>query len=220
MRLLNPKILGIRLSMLLYLYRRRLRAHPAGELLAGAGVAIGVALVFGVLLANASLTGAAVRKLIHGLAGSARYALRGRSAQGFDERTAAAAGRLSGVQVAAPVLRENVTLHSPRGAEAVQLIGVTPSLEALGGVPAQELEAGGALLESAASGCPPGWRARSACTPAIGSLWRATATQCAALRRRARGAERGGGAGLDRRAAPWRSRCSKSPRRSPGAWDA
>jgi putative ABC transport system permease protein len=145
-RPLNPKILGIRLSMLLYLYRRRLRAHPAGELLAGAGVAIGVALVFGVLLANASLTGAA-GKLIHGLAGSARYALVGRSAQGFDERTAEAAGRLPGVQVAAPVLRENVTLRSPRGAEAVQLIGVTPSLEALGGIPAQELEAGGALLQ-------------------------------------------------------------------------
>jgi putative ABC transport system permease protein len=143
---LNPRILGIRLSMLLYLYRRRLRAHPAGELLAGSGVAIGVALVFGVLLANASLTGAA-GKLIHGLAGSARFALVARSAQGFDERTAEAAGRLPGVQVAAPVLRENVTLSSSRGAEAVQLIGVTPSLEALGGVPAQELEAGGTLLK-------------------------------------------------------------------------
>lgn len=146
MRPLNPRILGIRLSMLLYLYRRRLRAHPAGELLAGAGVAIGVALVFGVLLANASLTGAA-GKLIHGLAGSARLELVGRSAQGFDARTAQAAGRLPGVQVAAPVLRENVTLRSPRGEEAVQLIGVTPSLEALGGIPAQELEAGGKLLQ-------------------------------------------------------------------------
>jgi putative ABC transport system permease protein len=143
---LNPKILGIRLSMLLYLYRRRLRAHPAGELLAGSGVAIGVALVFGVLIANASLTSAA-GKLIHGLAGSARFALVARSAEGFDERTAEAAGRLPGVQVAAPVLRENVTLSGPRGVEAVQLIGVTPSLEALGGVPAQELEAGGALLK-------------------------------------------------------------------------
>ena len=81
-----------------------------------------------------------------GSPGSARFALVARSAQGFDERTAAAR-RLPGVQVAAPVLRENVTLRSPRGEEAVQLIGVTPSLEALGGVPAQELEAGGALLK-------------------------------------------------------------------------
>ncbi len=146
MRPLNPKILGIRLTMLLYLYRRRLRAHPAGELLAGSGVAIGVALVFGVLIANASLTSAA-GKLIHGLAGSARFALVARSAQGFDEQIAEAAGRLPGVQVAAPVLRENVTLSGSRGEEAVQLIGVTPSLEALGGLSAQELEAGGTLLK-------------------------------------------------------------------------
>jgi len=146
MKALNPRIVGIRVSMLLYLYRRRLRAHPAGELLAGGGVAIGVALVFGVLLANASLTGSAGR-LIHGLAGSARFALTARSAQGFDEGLAEAAGRLPGVQVAAPVLRENATLSSPRGEEAVQLIGVTPSLEALGGLEAQELEAGGTLLK-------------------------------------------------------------------------
>jgi putative ABC transport system permease protein len=143
---LNPKLLGIRLSMLLYLYKRRLRAHPAGELLAGSGVAIGVALVFGVLIANASLTSAA-GKLIHGLSGSARFALVARSAQGFDERIATAAGKLPGVQVAAPVLRENVTLSSQKnGSEAVQLVGVTPSVEALGGLPPQELEAGGALL--------------------------------------------------------------------------
>jgi putative ABC transport system permease protein len=143
---LNPRILGIRLSMLLYLYRRRLRAHPVAELLAGSGVAIGVALVFGVLLANASLTSSAGR-LIHGLAGSARFALVARSAQGFDQRIAEAAGRLPGVRVAAPMLRENVTLISPRREEAVQLIGVTPSLEALGGVATQELEAGAPLLK-------------------------------------------------------------------------
>jgi putative ABC transport system permease protein len=145
-RPLNPRILGIRLSMLLYLYRRRLRAHPVGELLAGGGVAIGVALVFGVLLANASLT-SSEGQLVHGLAGSARFALVARSAQGFDERLAQRAGSLPGVQVAAPVLRENVTLRSPRGEEAVQLIGVTPSLEALGGAATQELDAGEQLLE-------------------------------------------------------------------------
>ncbi len=147
MRPLNPKLLGIRASMLLYLYKRRLRAHPASELLAGSGVAIGVALVFGVLIANASLTSAA-GKLIHGLSGSARFELVARSAQGFDERTATAAGKLPGVQVAAPVLRENVTLSSKKkGEEAVQLVGVTPSIEALGGLPPQELEAGGSLLQ-------------------------------------------------------------------------
>src|ERR1700722_1680189 len=144
---MNPRIRGIRLSMLLYLYRRRLRAHPVGELLAGSGVAIGVALVFGVLLANASLTSSA-GDLVHGLAGSARYALVDRSSQGFDERLAERAGSLPGVQVAAPILRENVTLIGPSGKqEAVQLIGVTPSLEALGGVATQQYAAATVLLK-------------------------------------------------------------------------
>lgn len=143
---MNPKILGVRLDMLLYLYRRRLRAHPLAELLAGSGVAIGVALVFGVLLANASLTSSADR-LIHGLTGSARYELTARSSQGFGEALVAKVGELEGVQVATPVLRENVTLTGPGGQQAVQLIGVTPSIESLGGVATQELGAGTVLLK-------------------------------------------------------------------------
>jgi putative ABC transport system permease protein len=142
----NPRILGVRLSMLLYLYRRRLRAHPAGELLAGAGIAIGVALVFGVLLANASLESSA-SKLIHGLTGSARYALVARSTQGFDQSLAEQAGNLPGVRVAAPVLRENVTLTGSRGSqEAVALIGVSPSIESLGGSATQQYASATALL--------------------------------------------------------------------------
>jgi len=152
---MNPKILGIRVSMLLYLYRRRVRAHPVAELLAGGGVAIGVALVFGVLLANSSLTSSAA-KLIHGLTGSARYALVARSAEGFDERLAARAGDLPGVQVAAPVLRENVTLIGPRGEEAVQLIGVSPSVEALGGAAGQEYGAAATALLRGGLGLPSG----------------------------------------------------------------
>jgi putative ABC transport system permease protein len=126
--------------MLLFLYRRRLRAHPIQELLAGGGVAIGVALVFGVLLANTSLT-ASARELVRGLAGSARYELLARSSQGFDEHLVEEAGNLPGVQVASPLLRQNVTLSGPHGEEAVQLIGVTQSLEALGGVATQNLGA-------------------------------------------------------------------------------
>ncbi len=145
-RALNPKIFGVRLDMLLYLYRRRLRAHPVAELLAGSGVAIGVALVFGVLLANASLTSSA-SQLIHSLAGSARVELTARSPRGFDEGLVQRVGELEGVQVAAPVLRENVTLIGPHGEQAIQLIGVTPSLEALGGVATQELGAVSPLLK-------------------------------------------------------------------------
>jgi putative ABC transport system permease protein len=143
---MNPKVLGVRLDMLAFLYVRRVRAHPLAEALAGGGVAIGVALVFGVLLANASLTSSAGR-LIDGLAGSARFQLAARSAAGMPERVVEQVGELEGVQVAAPVLRENVTLIGPRGARAVQLIGVTPSLEDLGGATTQQLAAGSQLLK-------------------------------------------------------------------------
>jgi putative ABC transport system permease protein len=144
---LKQRILGLRLSMLFLQYKRRLRAHVAGELLAGAGVAIGVALVFGTLVANASLTSSA-SKLVHGLTGSAKFALVARSSQGFDEGVAAQAGNLPGVQVAASVLRENVTLIGPRGKqEAVTLIGVSPSVESLGGSATQQYASATALLQ-------------------------------------------------------------------------
>lgn len=143
---MSPRIAGIRLDMLLYLYRRRVRAHPLAELLAGSGVAVGVALVFGVLLANSSLTSSA-SGLIHALAGNARYELIARSSQGVSERVVREAGELEAVQVASPVLRENVTLRGAGGEQAVQLIGLSPSLEALGGAWAQQLNAGAALLK-------------------------------------------------------------------------
>jgi putative ABC transport system permease protein len=154
-RVLNPRIFGVRLSMLLYLHKRRLRAHPVGELLAGSGVAVGVALVFGVLLANASLTSSA-GQLVHGLTGSARFALVARSSQGFDQHLAEEAGALPGVQVAAPILRENVTLIGAHSQEAVQLIGVSPSLESLGGAASQEYGADATALLQGGLGLPAG----------------------------------------------------------------
>jgi putative ABC transport system permease protein len=150
----NPKIFGVRLTMLLFLYRRRLRAHPMQELLAGAGIAVGVALVFGVLLANASLT-SSVEKLVHGLSGSARLTLVARSSDGFPEQLTGTVRRLSGVQVATPVLRENMAISGPHGRQAIQLIGVSPSLASLGGIAQQEL-GNGALLLSGGLGLPAG----------------------------------------------------------------
>ena len=153
MRILNPKIRGVRLGMFLFLYRKRVRAHPIQELLAGGGVAIGVALVFGTLMANASLTNSA-RELVHGLAGSAKLQLSARSSQGFESGLAEAAGKLPGVLVGSPLLRENVTLIGPRGRQqAVQLIGATASLEELGGVSTQDLGAAN-VLRSGGVGLP------------------------------------------------------------------
>jgi putative ABC transport system permease protein len=148
----NPKIFGVRLTMLLFLYRRRLRAHPLQELLAGAGIAVGVALVFGVLLANSSLT-SSVSKLVRGLSGSARIALVARSPAGFPEQLTGTVRQLPGVQIATPVLRQNMTISGPHGRQAIQLIGVSPTLASLGGIAQQEL-GNGALLLSGGLGLP------------------------------------------------------------------
>jgi putative ABC transport system permease protein len=140
--------------MLVFLYRRRLRAHPVQELLAGAGIAIGVSLVFGVLLANAGLT-SSTERLVRALSGSARLSLRARSPAGFPERLTDRVRALPGVQVATPVLREDVTVQGRAGQQAVQLIGVAPSLASLGGISQQEL-GNGALLLSGGLGLPGG----------------------------------------------------------------
>lgn len=128
---LNPAIAGLRMSMLVHLYRVRLRSHAVQELLAGSGIAVGVALVLGVLVANASLTGSA-GELVHQLIGSARLQLAARSQDGFPEELYATSRHLPGVRAAAPVLRENVAVIGPRGRESVQLLGVTPSVASLG----------------------------------------------------------------------------------------
>jgi putative ABC transport system permease protein len=146
-RLVNPPLMGMRASMMLFLYRRRLRAHPVQELLAGAGIAVGVALVFGVLLANASLTSSA-SDLVHGLIGSARLSLSARSPSGFPEALTERVRSLPGVQAATPVLRQSATIVGPKGRERVQLIGVAPSLAALGGLATQQLQAGSPMLSS------------------------------------------------------------------------
>ena len=141
-RVLNPAIAGVRLSMLAHLYMVRLRSHGAQELLAGSGIAVGVALVLGVLVANASLTNSAA-ELVHEVVGSARIELSARSPEGFPESLATGTSRLPGVRVASSVLRENVAIVGPRGRDAVELLGVTPTVGELGGLEARKLRAGG-----------------------------------------------------------------------------
>jgi putative ABC transport system permease protein len=140
---LNPSIAGVRVSMLAHLYRARLRSHAVQELLAGSGIAVGVALVLGVLVANASLTGSA-SQLIDQLVGSARLQLAARSQAGFDESLLSSTEQLPGVRAAAPVLRENIAVVGPHGRrDSVQLLGVTAAVARLGGFGTRELGLGG-----------------------------------------------------------------------------
>ena len=64
-------------TTLVYLYRRRLRAHLAQELLAGLGVAIAVALLFAVTVADGSIASSAT-EVVHAVIGPANLQLRAR----------------------------------------------------------------------------------------------------------------------------------------------
>jgi putative ABC transport system permease protein len=141
----GPTLLGMRPSALLQLYLWRLHRHKVQELLAALGIAFGVALFFGVLVANTSIT-ATARQIVTGVTGTARFEVTARSAAGMDERMASEIGRLHGIRIASPVLREDASVVGPRGRQLVQLLGVTPSLAALHTSAVRNLGAGATLL--------------------------------------------------------------------------
>ncbi|HWX87963.1 MAG TPA: FtsX-like permease family protein [Solirubrobacteraceae bacterium] len=124
MRRKAPTILGLSIGLPFTLYAWRLRTRAAQELLAVAGIAVGVALVFGVLVANTSIGGSA-SGLVHQLIGSAQLQLVARSQAGIDENVTQRVDALPGVRAASPLLREDVVIAGPRGSEPIQLIGAT-----------------------------------------------------------------------------------------------
>jgi putative ABC transport system permease protein len=118
---------------LVYLYGWRLRAHPLQELLAGAGIAIGVALLFAVQVANTSMTGSA-EQTVQAITGNAQLELAARDDQGLDERLLLAVRAVEGVRTAAPVLDRRGVIAGPSGRQrAVMIVGVDPTLASLGG---------------------------------------------------------------------------------------
>jgi putative ABC transport system permease protein len=122
----------MRLSTIFYLYRVRLRVRLVQELLAVAGIAVGVALLFASQVANTSLAGS-VANLTNGLVGKSRLQMIARDPHGFSERLLTDVQRLPGVQVAAPVLERSVNVVGPAGAVTVDLIGVDARLVQLKG---------------------------------------------------------------------------------------
>jgi putative ABC transport system permease protein len=124
----------MRLSSVLYFYGRRLRTHPVQEVLAGLGIAIGVALVFAVQVANSSITNGS-RQVVKSIVGSANLQLRARSAAGLDEHLVDRVRVLPGVQQAAPVLDLSATVQGPHGRTvAVQLVSANLTLSMLDGL--------------------------------------------------------------------------------------
>lgn len=120
------------LRSLVFLYGWRVRAHPLQEILAGAGIAVGVALLFAIQISNSSLTGS-VNQLIGAMTGRAQIELAARDEQGFDQRLLVAVRSIPGVRAAAPSLERRAIVQGPSGRSSLVLIGTDSSLAALGG---------------------------------------------------------------------------------------
>jgi putative ABC transport system permease protein len=121
----------LRPGALVHLYRVRLRSRLGAELLALAGIAIGVALVFAALVANTSLTGS-VRELNEGIVGRADFQLAARSTAGFDQRLLRQVEAVPGA-VAAPIAEARVNIAGPGGRRSVLLVGADPRFRDVGG---------------------------------------------------------------------------------------
>ncbi len=145
----------MRPSALLYLYRRRLRAHGIQELLAGIGIAIAVALVFTATVVEQSISSSA-GDVVHVVVGPANLQLRARSQSGFGEALFARVQHLAGVRQAAPLLEQSVTVANSSGRHvAVDLAGADLRLAVLDGLgerlPVGTLAHGGIGLSKAAA---------------------------------------------------------------------
>lgn len=168
----------MRPGALVYLYQRRLRRHAVPELLAGLGVAIGVALVFATALVNASVAGSA-SEVVHTVVGPATLQLRTSRSEGFDEHVLKQVERLPGVKQAAPLLEQTATIEGPGGRRlTVDLAGADTALVVLDGLahtlPIATLSPGGVGLSSASAKAlglptPPTARSRPH-TGAVGSV--------------------------------------------------
>jgi len=120
-------------------YGERVRAHPVQELLAGVGVAIGVALALAVLVANGSIASNA-RALVHGIAGSAQLQLGARSSDGFPQAVVEGVRALPDVAVASPLIEQRALVAGPSGTRSVNLVGVDRSITDLDGSATRQLD--------------------------------------------------------------------------------
>jgi putative ABC transport system permease protein len=122
----------ISLRTLLLCYRRHLRVQPLRELMAVAGVAAGVALLFTVQIANHSVIGS-FEEIEHGVAGRATLEVAARSPEGMDDRIGEQVSHIPGVRVAAPILQQQIVAVGASGSRSLTLVGADERLFALGG---------------------------------------------------------------------------------------
>ncbi|MDW5592971.1 ABC transporter permease [Conexibacter stalactiti] len=127
-------------SLLRYL-RWRLTGFWPHDLLAGAGIAAGVALIFAVIVSNSSIT-AGAREILTGIAGDSQLQMTARTTDGVDERIVAAVRETPGVATAAPLLEQRVTLAHGDRRVGVELVGMDRSLGNLNGIASTPLLVG------------------------------------------------------------------------------
>lgn len=109
----------------LVLYRVRLRHRWLQELLAVAGIAAGVALLYASLVAATSVSGP-VERLNAGLVGNSQLQLVARTPAGVPDRIVRRVQALDDVRIAAPVLQVEVNMIGPRGERSVSAFGADP----------------------------------------------------------------------------------------------
>lgn len=128
----------MRLRSIPFVYLQRLRTMFVPEMLAVAGIGIGVALLFAAQVAGASLSGSA-SQLASAVLGSVRLELQARSSQGFDQGMLARVRSLPGVHDATPVLEESANVIGPHGSRSIVLVGANPAAARFGGAAIKHL---------------------------------------------------------------------------------
>lgn len=124
----------MRMRTLVYFYWRRIRTHPVQEALAGFGVAIGVALVFSVQVANSSVT-AGSGQIASSIGGPANFQVLSRTAEGYPESVVAKISALPGVKRAAAVFDTAASVRGGNGSVvSVQLASGSTVLWAIDGL--------------------------------------------------------------------------------------
>jgi putative ABC transport system permease protein len=130
----EPTAALMRPYALLYVYRRRVRAHGVQELLAGVGVAAAVALIFAVTVASSSVAGS-TGEVIRAVVGHATLQVRANGPDGFSESLLGRVERLPGVKQAAPLLEQTATIDAPDGRQVtLDIAGADFSLTVLDGL--------------------------------------------------------------------------------------
>jgi putative ABC transport system permease protein len=127
-----PAASRLRLRSVVVLYRVRLRRRWFQELLAVAGIAAGVALLYAASVANSSLSGP-VRHLNQGIVGSSQLQLVARGADGFSDSLTHTVRSIPGVRLAAPILQAPASLVGPHGRRSVTTYASDPRIVRLRG---------------------------------------------------------------------------------------